>query len=266
MDLTQVIASISQDMMRHFNTLSVQHRHRGLRGFSREAVLREYLQGLLPMNVDIGHGEVFDADGQYSGECDAIIYDRIRTPIFFSEGQQMMPAESVYGVIEVKSRLDLNEFGDCVKKCQKIKQLNKKAFYTSTESDTIIREVNVYGQKRNCFPIFFLVFAYQSIDPLSLCRTIEQHDMQTPIDGKIEMITCLERGWATVWQHVDGAFDLCPRPESRRIVADTGDNTLLTFYLMLHLWMSQARCPPLNMTTYVNANLGNPLYVGQPMA
>jgi hypothetical protein len=52
MDLRAIFAAVAEDMKRQFSVLTAQHQHRGLKGSAREEVIREFLAGVLPANID----------------------------------------------------------------------------------------------------------------------------------------------------------------------------------------------------------------------
>ena len=82
----------------------------GDRGRFREAVIRDFLRPFLPLSYGLSSGEIFSADGEQSAQVDIIIYDAVFSTVLFRDRpDQLFPAESVFGSIEVKSHLSLNE-------------------------------------------------------------------------------------------------------------------------------------------------------------
>lgn len=67
----------------------------------------EFLTELLPARYAVSKGLVIDSSGSRSHEIDIIIHDRQYTPRFLSvAGYPVVPAESVYAVLEVKQSLN----------------------------------------------------------------------------------------------------------------------------------------------------------------
>jgi hypothetical protein len=54
---------------------------------------------------------------------DILIYDKINCPVLYSGETKVLPIESVYGAIEVKSRLTKTELADAVERIAKFKDL-----------------------------------------------------------------------------------------------------------------------------------------------
>ncbi len=55
-------------------------------------------------------GEIFAGDGARSAQVDIVLYDAMFSTVLFRNGpEQLFPAESVFGSIEVKSNLTTEE-------------------------------------------------------------------------------------------------------------------------------------------------------------
>lgn len=81
-------------------------------GFVAEAILRVFLKSVLPQKVTIGQGFV-ECDGELSYQCDIILYDAINYAPLYSCGEiVIVPYESVFAVIEVKTSIDAKRFGE----------------------------------------------------------------------------------------------------------------------------------------------------------
>ena len=90
----------SRDRVRHF----INNSHHAEDGRYKEILLMNYLRRVLPSNVSVGTGFVRNGI-QTTKQIDIIIYDN-SIPTLFSEGDFVIViAESIYGIIEVKSRL-----------------------------------------------------------------------------------------------------------------------------------------------------------------
>jgi hypothetical protein len=83
-------------------------RHKGERGRSRESGVARFLKENLPEAYGVGTGEVFSFNTEgISPQCDLVVYDRMRTPIFGKDKSvQQIPIEGVFAIIEVRSIID----------------------------------------------------------------------------------------------------------------------------------------------------------------
>jgi hypothetical protein len=98
--------------------------HRGSRGSSREEAVAKFLAGQLPARFGVTTGEAIDAEERRTGQLDVVIYDRNATaPLLAEKSGDLLPAESLLAVIEVKSRLNKGEMAKCAKAAKAISLL-----------------------------------------------------------------------------------------------------------------------------------------------
>src|ERR1035437_4015942 len=99
--------------------------HKGERGRQRENGLLMFLRETLPAAYGVATGEIYPFMGpKPSPQCDIIIYDRLRMPVFGTrEAVQQLPLEGVYAVIETKSSIDSKSIVDAKAEFQKNKLL-----------------------------------------------------------------------------------------------------------------------------------------------
>lgn len=104
--------------------------HRGIRGDERAATLRAFLDEHLPGVFKSGKGEAMDYLDTRSGQLDLFVYDAVTaSPIQVSGENILLPAESLYAVIEVKSILSKPEVHrslDAAKKIRLLRPFKKK--------------------------------------------------------------------------------------------------------------------------------------------
>jgi hypothetical protein len=104
--------------------LAARFRHKGLRGSSREQVIADFLTGQIPSRFGVTAGEAIDADGRRTGQLDIVVYDRYATaPLLKREAGDLLPAEALLAVIEVKSVLSQKELNMAAGAARRISQL-----------------------------------------------------------------------------------------------------------------------------------------------
>ena len=85
---------------------SRQVSHAGEMGSATEENWPELLRAYLPSRYAVEGGFMIDVDGRESQQLDLILFDRQYSPVLFENGGVLyVPAESVYGVFEVKQEL-----------------------------------------------------------------------------------------------------------------------------------------------------------------
>jgi hypothetical protein len=100
--------------------------HMGDRGSYREAIIRDFLRPFLPDCYGLSTGEVFSVDGAQSAQVDVVVYDAVFSAALFKNGpQQLFPAESVFGAVEVKSDLNSTELERACENARRLKVLQR---------------------------------------------------------------------------------------------------------------------------------------------
>jgi hypothetical protein len=162
--------------------------HKGERGRQRENGLLMFLREMLPAAYGVGTGEIIPFSGDKpSPQCDIIIYDGLKMPIFGIEhAVQQVPIEGVYAVIETKSVIDSKAIADARGKFAKIRNLPR---------------VRLKARMRKDFrrgPLFIL-FGYRFATTTEACRDFA---MEFSDKADVEVVV-LEKG-LTIWLEKKG--------------------------------------------------------------
>jgi hypothetical protein len=182
-------------------------KHRGSKGAVREAqLLSNHLHKYLPRNVRAEHsGEVAAVNGAVSPQCDILIVDPSTPPLWDEEDYRIVPAESVYGVIEVKSFLDSAQLQKAGELIADVKALPKTAYFPNGPEPQ--RRRAAYGRDDWPYvPTVGIVFAYDGGDADTLCKTFGEHS------GRLLSF------WPRSWRPpLAGAWPCWPRRCSGRV-------------------------------------------------
>lgn len=106
-------------------------KHPGIRGDERAASLAEFLRNHLPGDFDVTKGEAIDFKDARTGQLDLVVYDRSgSSPILIGSENILLPCESLYIVIEVKTTLTQDELSKAYRSAIKVRSLRpfKKQF------------------------------------------------------------------------------------------------------------------------------------------
>jgi hypothetical protein len=100
--------------------------HPVAKGDATESNWLSMLQEHLPARYQAQSAFVIDSTGQESEQIDIVIYDRQYTPeLYNSDGQRVIPAESVYAVLEVKQSLDKGNVEYAGQKAASVRALHR---------------------------------------------------------------------------------------------------------------------------------------------
>ena len=182
--------------------------HKGLKGGSREAAVKEFLVEFLPEYYGIGAGEVWNENDERSHELDVIIYDRIHSERYkIEEGKHILLAEGVYGVIEVKSILNTKEL---ISACDNIKSLFSVSREPSSPWDLTPRSrlninpghgIHISGGDNKLNHYFGCIVAFKGLKMETVEKTMEKNLQGKQGDQRIgfpEAIFNIEEGYSVV--------------------------------------------------------------------
>ena len=185
--------------------------HKPSLGFMAEAILRNFLKSVLPQKVTVGQGFV-ECGGELSYQCDIILYDAINYAPLYSFGEiVIVPHESVFAVIEVKTTIDAKRFGETLyafKRLEQIRVRNKFLFlYDGCKIKTLRKYffgkyTPVYGHSYDYDDFYSLPDAIVSLNndyflAKASVETIDSRDKMgymafTTYDNSDKSIACLQ--------------------------------------------------------------------------
>ena len=114
MEHASILQLLAENLSSAFNNTIFSHP--GNMGDSREKAVIDYLSKVMPHKYGFQSGEIFDEEGQRSGQVDLIIYDNLFSTIFTDGTDKILaPVESTYGIISVKSIMGTKELDNAIK-------------------------------------------------------------------------------------------------------------------------------------------------------
>ena len=140
--------------------------HSASKGTLREFIMKNIIRPFLPKRYGICNGECFDLYGSTSKQMDVIIYDDLFSYAIPIGDYYIMPFESTYGEIEVKSMLNKQTFLESIKNISSFKSLKKETPENCQILPNLSFEIKGVTWNRNGFTKpFGIVFAYNSVAP-----------------------------------------------------------------------------------------------------
>lgn len=126
---TQVAAlfeDTAENMLRFFEGSDTQVRHQGEKGGIRQERVRAFLEKHLPSRYGVTSGHIIDRQGGTSLQEDIVLFDQLDCPaVRVDERNQVLPCETVYGAIEVKSLLSPGKVRECMEHTHRLRQLDR---------------------------------------------------------------------------------------------------------------------------------------------
>ncbi len=127
-------------------------------GPATERAVRDFFAKRLPGRYGVGEGFVIDAEGNQSKQCDVVIYDKERTTVLSTEESlTFWPFESVYAIVQVKSKLTKVALQSAVENIAAFKRLRR-------EQNDCVRVGGMVSNIGNQNPPFGMLIAHEE-DP-----------------------------------------------------------------------------------------------------
>lgn len=117
-----------------------------IQGDYYEALVREFVRRFVDDSLSVKHGLILGHNGRKSPECDVIIYEKGKKPLFESGDLVIINQEDVRFVIQVKSRLDSTTLKSAIENLRKVKNLNKQIMCWIIGFDTKLLIKTLYLQ------------------------------------------------------------------------------------------------------------------------
>ena len=240
------LEDIAKKLKIDFDGVTKQIEHNGVKGSAREDLLKEYLRNLLPDKYSISSGIIIDFNQNQSKQQDFIIHDALNCPSFFkTNSNTILPIESVYATIEIKSSLNYDTLKQCVENIESVRKLNK------LPNRNIIS--NEYNEQ---YPLGF-VFAYSSDNSLEQIQK-RLFELNKNVDGRhqISIICVLDKGLIfNVYKDNLTNFTIIPTNDTILARSDSDiENSLYSFYLFLLQYLDSVYIQVPNLIEYAKKN------------
>lgn len=165
MTLYDVIKTATPKLEAEYNMSKIVQ-HSASKGALREFLLREIIKPFLPKRYGLCNGECFDSHDGVSKQLDVIVYDDLFSYAVPMGEYYMMPFESAYGEIEVKSMLNKEAFFESIENIASFKSLIKETPEDCQVLPNLAIEIDgIKWNKTGFTKPFGVVFAYDSVEP-----------------------------------------------------------------------------------------------------
>jgi hypothetical protein len=181
LDFHQLMRSISKRLQARVELSGVYAHPSGV-GDDREYAVMDVLREVLPQRYGVDKGRVFDSEGRVSREIDLVIYERDELFLGLDVGgRKLIPVESVYAVIEVKSRLDKGSYAASERTLRSIEPLrrfyswgNKLSHLTDENQTKVAKGVLATQLHLNIGVIWSSIVTFDAVSDKALARYL--HD------------------------------------------------------------------------------------------
>ena len=242
----------AESMRRDFSS------HRPSAGANKESIVKEFLRQHLPTRFGLSSGLVFSLDGGCSKEADILIVDAQNNFPFYGESdKKIWPAEAVYAMLEVKSKLTPAELDDAMQKGVRFKQLRRQFL-------DFARGEGPRGLKDS----LFIIWAFESAEVDRVEETLLEHMRKVAIHNRPDLIIVPDKfvmlggSLAELISHTEPDGELMRNLDKQTVLRGSGPllygmkktpDALLAWFCYLHMWLIQAGARAADPTLYAES-------------
>jgi hypothetical protein len=136
--LPVLLERFHHDVEHKLETARKSFAHPGTKGDASEEVWLEMLREYLPRRYTATKAHVVDSDGTFSQQIDVVVFDRQYSPFIFKfQGQEIVPAESVYAVFEAKQTNNAGLIEYAQEKAATVRRLHRTSLPIPTASGVV---------------------------------------------------------------------------------------------------------------------------------
>lgn len=240
------LEDIAKKLKIDFDGVTRQIKHNGVKGSAREDLLKDYLRDLLPNKYSISSGIIIDFNQNQSKQQDFIIHDAFNCPSFFkTDSNTILPIESVYATIEIKSTLNYDTLKQSIENIESVRKLHKLPNRNIISND--------YNEQ---YPLGF-VFAYSSDYSLEQIQK-KLFELNKSVDGRhqISIVCVLDKGLIfNVYKDNLTNFTIIPKNDTVLARSNSDiENSLYSFYLLMLQYLDNVYIQVPSLIEYAKKN------------
>ncbi len=239
------IQALAKKLVTGYETTTEQLEHMGLRGTTREDLLKDVIRQLLPEKFRVGNGTIVDVHKTQSKQQDLFIFDAFNSPVFLKmESASVVPVESVYATVEVKSTLTKETLRQSIENIISVKKLQHSELQNSP---LLFSRHNV---------IMGCIFAYTSDSTIeTVAHNVDKICAEIPKNQQPNVICVFNKGLiVNVLKNKPGQLEIDPSDKTMwGLVKNDQETNLYLFYLILQQHLSMAQNLPPDLMKYAAA-------------
>lgn len=233
--------------------------HRPTSGANREAIVAEFLRKHLPSAYGVVSGLILAQNDMFSKQADVVIVDQLRNaPLYSSSPEEIWLVESVYCLLEVKTRLTPSDLADSIEKCRRFKSL-PRSFMESSDSPRITDSL-------------FAIWSFETSSAETLKTNFAHAIAGVPISEQPDFVIVPDKlviksgsyhafvslgmpssPYRSELEATTGG-DLAPLLGEGYTVWELGTNALLTWFVWIMSWLNHAGPRVAPLTAYLPKN------------
>lgn len=154
-------------------------KHNTLKGEARETFAKEFLELILPSNIEYAGGEIVEVSGRKSNQLDLILQDKKAPRLKITNDSILAFYQYVLAVIEIKTTLTDGELETCLNQSKLLKNMHLRDSSFITKNHDYIE---LKDDSAKILGIPHIIFAYKSAcDILKIVKSFIKNNTSTTL-------------------------------------------------------------------------------------
>ncbi len=273
--------SISREILLNKFELSLLADHSTVLGNAREIFIREFLEKILPTDIEYKTGQITNLEKSLSNQCDIILQKKSSPRLGLADSNQISFYEFVLSILEVKSYLDESAIKEARIHIDNILKLgieNETSTYNNVTN--LERKIKTGGSDYIVYGIPYFIIAYRGMKISTLKNHLKKYNLETSslltkdflkeilmkkiplsnIKTKIPIIVNLERKYIFIDRNYFSAIninsDVIPnkiQSTEGYVIIEDDDILKFLFFILSHIFLT----PDYNRDMLLNEYIGS---------
>ena len=275
--------SISREILLNKFELSSLADHSTVLGNAREIFIREFLEKILPTDIEYRTGQITNLERSLSNQCDIILQKKSSPRLGLADSNQISFYEFVLSILEVKSYLDESAIKKARIHIDNILKLgieNEMSAYNNVTN--LKRKIKTGGSNYVVYGIPYFIIAYRGMKISTLKNHLKKCNLETSslltkdflkeilmkkiplsnIKTKIPIIVNLERKYIFIDRNYFSAININSNVIPNKIQSTEGyviieDDDILKFlfFILSHIFLTPDYNRDMLLNEYINSSI-----------
>ncbi len=173
--------SVSREILLNKFELSSLAEHSTVLGNAREIFVREFLEKILPTDIEYKTGQISNLERSLSNQCDIILQKKSSPRLGLADSNQISFYEFALSILEVKSYLDEEAIENARKHIENILKLGIEN-ELSAHNDNVIklmRKIKIGVSSYIVYGIPYFIIAYRGMQISTLEEKLKKYNLET---------------------------------------------------------------------------------------
>lgn len=173
--------SVSREILLNKFELSSLAEHSTVLGNAREIFVREFLEKILPTDIEYKTGQISNLERNLSNQCDIILQKKSSPRLGLADSNQISFYEFALSILEVKSYLDEEAIENARKHIENILKLGIEN-ELSAHNDNVIklmRKIKIGVSSYIVYGIPYFIIAYRGMQISTLEEKLKKYNLET---------------------------------------------------------------------------------------